>query len=132
MERKRILEQLEKFRDLEISKCELYSSVGDISFGDKEGILTPNHVISLLEAFQQKKITEEDITNWVDIIWWLGWFRCNDEQLDSIVSVIGELDMLEDIPYLRTDHLTTDEAQYYIDALKNNEDISFKPYKSHE
>lgn len=129
MEKKQVLQSLEKFRDLKISKADLYKSVGNIKFGNGEGVLTPEHVISLLEAFKNNTITEKEITSWVDIVWWLDWFKCDDKYLESIASVMGELDMLEDIPHLRENHLTNEEAQYYIDALKKNEDISFRPYK---
>lgn len=129
MKKNNIFELLEKFRDLKISKNELSRAIDQIPFGNYEGVLLPNHVIHLLKAFIEKKISQEDIINWVNIIWWKQWFGCPEEYNESVSSVIGELDMLEDIPHLRTNHLTNDEAQYYINALKNNEDVSFKPYK---
>jgi hypothetical protein len=55
--------------------------------------------------------------------WWSDSFVCDENERECIANIMSELDLLEDIPYLRS-HLSIDEAQYYIDALRENKDIS--------
>jgi hypothetical protein len=125
--RREILDKFAQYRDLKISKDELINTKEFTNFGDNEVLLTRDHVINVLEAFIKGKISEKKVIEWVNVVWWSDWFKCDDKDRDCIANIMGRLDTLDDIPYLRKNHLNTAEAQHYIIALKKNEYVPFSP-----
>lgn len=114
--------KLEQFRDLRLSKEGLLSLLPK----DHELInlvmpikVCTCHVIQLLLKYQEQSVTEQTILDWVNTIWFSGWFEYCDEQADSIASVMNELEEIDE----DGKNLTHEKVELFIKALKNNTNI---------
>ncbi|KOA18995.1 hypothetical protein CLHOM_27350 [Clostridium homopropionicum DSM 5847] len=114
--------KLEQFRDLKISREELYQSMHkDVA---KISIETPvkvcsEHVIGLLEGYKNGLRTKDTILEWVNTIWFSGWFEYCDEQCDSIASVMNCLEEIDE----EGKELNLEKVEIYLNALKHNLEV---------
>lgn len=111
-----------KFRDLKISKTDLFKAIPKELHKkpiDKPLEVCSSHVINLLEQYQKGYITKECILDWVNTIWFSGWYEYCDEQSDSIASVVNELEEIDEIGK----NLTLEKVERYIYVLKNNLEV---------
>jgi len=76
-------------------------------------------LINVLKAFKEKKISTEELVDWVNIIWFSDLFDYNDDQADSISSVMSKLEELDE----NGNVLSTEDVNVYIEALKNNKEV---------
>ena len=77
------------------------------------------HIINVLKKYNSLSITKEVLLDWINIIWFSELFEYNDEQADSISSVMNELKGVnEDISKLSEENIIK-----YIDALSKNKEL---------
>lgn len=117
-----ITELLEKFRDMNISKNELDKSLPlDIKKVQLHKPITVcrNHVIELLERYRKGDITESNLLDWVNIIWFSDAFDYRDDSCDSIASIMNELEEIDE----EGKELTNEKIERFIVALRNNSEI---------
>jgi hypothetical protein len=106
-----------KFRDLEITKEVFNQTINkNIQFKGDLIEVTNQHVIRLLEAYLNGSINEQQILDWVNTIWFSGYYEYSDEYADSIASVMNELEEIDEVGK----ELTREKAVIFIEALKNN------------
>lgn len=110
-------EILENFRDLIITKQELISSIPEklrrLPMNQPVEIRT-DHVIKLLLDFKGQSLSEQTILEWVNIVWFSGWFEYSDLYSDSIASVLNELEEIDEEGKV----LTLEKVELYLDALE--------------
>jgi hypothetical protein len=106
-----------KFRDLEITKEVFDQTINkNIQFKGDLIEVTNQHVIRLLEAYLNGSINEQQILDWVNTIWFSGYYEYSDEYADSIAGVMNELEEIDEVGK----ELTREKAVIFIEALKNN------------
>ena len=113
---------LERYKNFKISKGELLKLVNQdlktLKIKKPVEICTSD-VIALLENYKQGKITNQDLLDWVNIIWFTDVYEYCDSQSDCIASVMNELEEVdEDI-----EKISSSNIKKYIEALKNNIEI---------
>lgn len=115
-------ERLEKFRDLIITKQQLISSIPEnhrrLPMSQPVEIRN-NHVIKLLQCFKENILTEQSLLEWVNTIWFSGWYEYCDEHSDSIASVLNELEEIDE----EGKKLTLDKVELFLNALEQNIEI---------
>lgn len=113
---------LEKYKNFEISKGELLKLVNKDLMTlkvQKPVEICTNDIIALLENYKQGKITNQDLLDWVNTIWFTDLYEYCDSQSDSIASVMNELEEVdEDI-----EKISSSSIEKYIEALKKNIEI---------
>ncbi|MGE5397587.1 MAG: hypothetical protein ACM3MK_08680 [Chitinophagales bacterium] len=117
-----IIDSLEKYRDLAIGKSELESMIrGQTAFVSSEELVVVRgcHVIKLLRHYQNHEIDENKVLEWVNTIWFSGWFDYSDEENDSIASVMNELEELDEPGKIQT----PEKVKMYIRALEENVEV---------
>jgi len=108
-----------KFKDLQISKEELYNKLGFTVEVDNPVVISAPDVIHLLSAYADKRITIEHLLDWVNTVWFTDFFDYDDVCCDSIASVLNELEELDEDGR----ELTPEDIGNYIDALKDNREV---------
>lgn len=113
------IEQLLRFRDLEITKTQLKASL-PLDFKIYEPIKICNkHVISLLENYNNNLIDKSLLLDWVNTIWFSDWYEYCDENEDCIASIMNELEEIDEVGH----ELNSEKIVKYINALENNIEI---------
>ncbi len=107
---------LEKFRDLELSKEELFQLLPRDREKAASVIIASKHVINLLSKYKLGKINKEFLLNWVNVVWFSELFDYADNECDSIASVMNELEELDEPNHVLDDK----KIDQYIAALKSN------------
>jgi hypothetical protein len=110
---------LELFRDLKLSKNELKKIIPKDFVIDNPIIVCNIHVIDLLECYLSNKVDELYILEWVNTVWFSGWYLYCDEAEECIARVMNELEELDKVGH----ELTCGKVQKYIYALKNKINI---------
>lgn len=110
--------RLEQFRDLKISKQELYEYRIKISIETPIKVCS-EHVIDLLNGYKSGLKTQKAILEWVNTIWFSGWFEYCDEQCDSIASVMNCLEEIDE----EGKELTFEKVELYLEALRHNLEV---------
>lgn len=114
----RHIEFLKKFRDLEISKSvleELLNGAKAISIVEVYAI----HLIAVLKKYSTKEIDDAFLLDWVNTIWFSEWYFYNDDQCDSIASVMNVLEELDEGELI----LNQEKIEMLINALGNNLEV---------
>ena len=110
---------LEKFRDLELSKEELFQLLPRDRKKAASVIISSKHVINLLSKYKLGKINKKFLLNWVNVVWFSELFEYEDNECDSIASVMNELEELDEPNHVLDDK----KIDQYIAALKNNKEV---------
>lgn len=113
---------LEKYKNLEISKGELLKLVNkDLKTlkVQKPIEICTGDVIALLENYKQGKITNQDLLDWVNTIWFTDLYEYCDSQSDSIASVMNELEEVDE----EIEKISPSSIEKYIEALRKNIEI---------
>lgn len=76
-------------------------------------------VINLLSFYRENKISLKQLLDWVNTIWFTELFEYDDNQCDSIASVLNKLEELDE----EGNCLTKSDIDLYIDALSKNAEI---------
>ncbi len=115
-------EYLLMFKKLELSKSQLVEKLGGdfitICVENPEKIYTTD-VINLLSSYRENKITLNQLIDWVNTIWFTELFEYDDNQCDSIASVLNKLEELDE----EGNCLTESDIDLYIDALSKNTEV---------
>lgn len=113
---------LEAFRDLKICKEELLKNLNVESLNklkEKEIVMISRvHVIKLLESFKTESINESELLDWVNTIWFSDVYDYIDEEVDSIASVMNELEEIDE--GVKLDEVKID---LLIESLKSNKQV---------
>lgn len=109
---------LEQVRDLKLKKDDLpsISYEQETELLQEPVVINRQHVIHVLKRFKQERLSQEDLYNWVHFVWFSDFYTCQDDDADSIASVMQVLEELEE-----EGDLTADDAEYCLDALEKNE-----------
>ena len=59
-------------------------------------IVCSQDVIFLINQYLDKKITLQDVLDWVNVVWFTDLFEYNEVEEDSIASVINELETMDE------------------------------------
>lgn len=116
------IKMLEAFRDLKICKEELLKNLNVESLNklnEREVVMISHiHVIKLLESFKTGSISESELLDWVNTIWFSDLYDYIDEEMDSIASVMNELEGIDE-------GLELDEVRInlFIESLKSNKQV---------
>jgi hypothetical protein len=110
---------LEQFRDLKITKNELYSFIQKEFKTNQPVEVCSVHLVTLLLGYQKGSINEQNILDWVNTIWFSDWFMYCEEQCDSIASVMNQLEEIDE----EGKKLTKEKVANYINALGQNIEI---------
>ena len=118
MEPKRVFEQ---FRDLKISKQQLV----DYLHNDPHKVIiaepitvNSGHVKNCLSKYLSSEIDKLAMVDWVNIIWFNDAFEFEDEESDSIASVVTVLETMDEEGVVVTD----DQIRKMIKCLESNKD----------
>jgi hypothetical protein len=110
------------FKELRISKKELIDKLGEnliSSTTDDPVVINTADVINVLTAFKIGKIALDQLLDWVNTIWFTDLFDYNDDQCDSIASVLDQLEELDE----ESKELTESDINKYINALLENKEV---------
>jgi hypothetical protein len=109
---------LEQVRDLKLKKDELpsISYEQETELLQEPVVINRQHVIHVLKRFKQERLSQEDLYDWVHFVWFSDFYTCEDDDADSIASVMQVLEELEE-----EGDLTPDDADYCLQALEKNE-----------
>ena len=115
-------DMLLKFRDALISKEELQKNVGHDLVSQK--IDTPieiriEHLLNVIKKFQKNEMNKQQLLDWVNAIWFTELYEYCDEHVDSIASVMNELEEIDE----DENKASSDNIERYIKALENNTEV---------
>lgn len=108
-----------KYRDLIISKDQLDYFLDPKLKGfalDNPINITNQHVINMLEKFSKGLINDQELLDWVNVIWFSGWYEYQDEYAVCIASILNELEEIDE----DGKELNTIKIEKFIEALKEN------------
>jgi hypothetical protein len=109
------------FKNLEISKNQLYKESSLVSSENiNRCTIGAQNLIAVLIAFKDKKINQNQLLDWVNVVWFSDWFAYDNNECDAIAAVMDQLEELDERSY----ELTVEEIEYYVKALEYNIDIS--------
>ena len=114
--------QLELFRDMVISRMELEQSLGSDIYKLKLDCpveIESVHVIDALKQYKEGRIARDRLLEWTNVVWFSDAFDYNEEQQDSIASVMNELEELDE----GKEELSQEDVDRYIRALSMNQEI---------
>lgn len=106
---------LKEFMDMKISKGKLNEYMKDVKSYEAVEVCAI-HLINLLKKYRLKSIDDMFVLNWVNVIWFSNWYFYNEDQCDSIASVIDELEELDE----REKELRHEEIDNFIYVLEHN------------
>lgn len=112
---------LKDFRDLKITRIELFSQLVDENKDNDGFVIYNKDLIFVLNQYIEKKITQEKLLDWVNTIAFSDLYERNEDESDSLGFVLYELEELDE----RTEPLSNEEALYYINALTKNIEAGF-------
>lgn len=109
---------LEQVRDLKLKKDELpsISYEQETELLQEPVVINRQHVIHVLKRFKQERLSQADLYDWVHFVWFSDFYTCQDNDADSIASVMQVLEELEE-----EGDITADDADYCLQALEKNE-----------
>jgi hypothetical protein len=116
------IEKIEKFRDLIVSKEELFESVPfnpPKEYWNKRIEVCNEHVIYLLEKYKAREVSEKVVVDWVNTIWFSEWYYYCKQYNNSIASVMDELEEIDE----EGKKLTSKDVEIYLLALRNNLEV---------
>jgi hypothetical protein len=116
-----IVETLEQFRDGKISKKKLLLSLPELHYNPQNITVevSNNDIVRLLTAYLNNDISEQEILDWVNIIWFSEYYYYREEESDSMASVMSNFEELDENGH----DMTKEMALFYIGALKKNIEI---------
>ena len=114
---------LNAFLDLEATKKDLISTYGEDLYNvDVEPVtVSASHVIFAIDKFIKKEIDVIVLLDWVNVIWFTDLYEYDDNEADSISSVLSVLETLdeEDVTLNESDLVNMKKS------LLNNQEYSY-------
>jgi len=117
-----MIEILNDFKSLKITKAQLQSKIGENLHQvkiEKPVIVNDKDVILVLEKCKKNEVTVNDLVDWVNVVWFTELFEYAEKYQDSIASVMSELEELDE----EGNELTDEKIGVYIDALNSNREL---------
>ena len=90
---------LEEFKNMNITKKELQKEFGqDLYNADAKNqvVISTCDVINAINKYLNHEVTKKRLVEWVNVVWFTDLFTYNEEQEDSISSVMSELEQLDE------------------------------------
>lgn len=90
---------LEKFKKFEISKKQLQNMLGQDLYNVETEILIEvlaEDVIQAIEMYIANNISQQELLDWVNVVWFTDLFFYEETHEDSISSVIEVLEQLDE------------------------------------
>lgn len=112
-----LAKQLEQFRDEKISKKELHEKFNTTNI--KPIMVDKTHLINILKLYEIGKINQNELVEWVNIIWFSDFYEYKPNESSSIASVMSKLEELDENKSV----LSSEQVNYYIEILNRNEEL---------
>lgn len=113
------------YRELKIGKQELQQNIGEDlhNVAHKNScIVKRSDVVNAIRLFKEGKIGKEVLVEWVNVIWFTDLYTFNDEDADSIISVLEILETMDE----ETTDVSEDDLTEMITALNSN--TEYRPF----
>lgn len=107
------------YRELKISKTELQQAIGEdlhnIEY-QKTYRINRSDVVNAIRLLQNDTISKDALVEWVNVVWFTEIYAFDDEDADSIVSVLEVLETMDEEGVI----VSEDEFSEMITALNSN------------
>ena len=110
---------LSLYRELKISKSELQQAIGE----DLHNVecntaysIKRSDVVNAIQLLQNGTIPKDALVEWVNVVWFTELFVFDDEDADSIVSVLEVLETMDEDDVI----ISENELSEMITALTSN------------
>ena len=110
---------LSLYRELKISKSELQQAIGEDLHNvecKKAYCIKRSDVVNAIQLLQNGTIPKDALVEWVNVVWFTELFVFDDEDADSIVSVLEVLETMDEDGVV----VSEDELSEMITALNSN------------
>ena len=110
---------LSLYRELKISKSELQQAIGEDLHNvecKKAYCIKRSDVVNAIQLLQNGTISKDTLLEWVNIVWFTELFVFDDEDADSIVSVLEVLETMDEDGVV----ISENELSEMITALSSN------------
>ena len=90
---------LSLYRELKISKSELQQAIGEGLHNvecKKAYCIKRSDVVNAIQLLQNGTISKDTLVEWVNVVWFTELFVFDDEDADSIVSVLEVLETMDE------------------------------------
>lgn len=107
------------YRDLKISKSELQQAIGEDLYNvecKRAYCIKRSDVANAIQLYENGTISKDVLVEWVNVVWFTGLYVFNDEDADSIVSVLEVLETMDEDGVI----VTENEFSEMITALTSN------------
>lgn len=110
---------LEKYKKFEIKKSQLQDKLGQDLYNveiESPVEVRAEDVIQAIVKYSNNDINQQELLNWVNVIWFTDLFVYEEVHEDSISSVIEILEQLDESDF----ELTKEDWEKIIYCLRNN------------
>ena len=110
---------LSLYCELKISKSELQQAIGEDLHNvecKKAYCIKRSDVVNAIQLLQNGTIPKDTLVEWVNVVWFTELFVFDDEDADSIVSVLEVLETMDEDGVV----VSEDELSEMITALNSN------------
>lgn len=110
---------LSLYRELKIRKSELQQAIGEDLHNvecKKAYCIKRSDVVNAIQLLQNGTISKDTLLEWVNIVWFTELFVFDDEDADSIVSVLEVLETMDEDGVV----ISENELSEMITALSSN------------
>ena len=90
---------LSLYRELKISKSELQQAIGEDLHNvecKKAYSIKRSDVVNAIQLYKNGAISKDTLVEWVNVVWFTELFVFDDEDADSIVSVLEVLETMDE------------------------------------
>ena len=108
---------LADFLDFKKSKSDLIQFFGEdlLNAAGPSLQVTTKDVIAAIDRYLRNEISKDQLLDWVNVLWFTDLFEYNDNEADSIASVMTVLETLDeaDVSLTERDYLKMKECLYH-------------------
>ena len=110
---------LSLYCELKISKSELQQAIGEALHNvesQKAYCIKRSDVVNAIQLYKNGAISKDALVEWVNVVWFTELFVFDDEDADSIVSVLEVLETMDEDDVI----ISENELSEMITALTSN------------
>ena len=110
---------LSLYRELKISKSELQQAIGEGLHNvecKKAYSIKRSDVVNAIQLLQNGTISKDAVVEWVNVVWFAELYVFDDEDADSIVSVLDVLETMDEDDVI----ISENELSEMITAVTSN------------
>lgn len=110
---------LSLYRELKISKSELQQAIGEGLHNvecKKAYSIKRSDVVNAIQLLQNGTISKDALVEWVNVVWFTELYVFDDEDADSIVSVLDVLETMDEDDVI----ISENELSEMITAVTSN------------